>query len=447
MPFKKSETITKKGGYRRLDSVMEMQSAGNWFFKYVTLKDGSTSEWTPGDLPNKNKNDYPPPIGEVTGTIFLESSPGIIYMTSIIGDIIVDTKGPEFVSEDIQYVIINSDRKCSFTINSDTLIDVCQLRISCGDEVLYECARNKTEHIISESISKLSYNKTGNTYVLSFTLDKSYSVEALNENQLEIEVWDIAANKAKYRTKKFWRDLDNDPSTLKPLIIEFIDVEPEDKLISKNIEGKVLVKITNPNDSMWKILPTFDLFNNSIGIIDESSITCYNGDPEKSKLVSPTDPEADKVITLFYITHINKKGNINIETWIDIDNNEIKEFVKNETYADATLGPFVFDDGGRKYKFDSYVPEYLTDETYKAFIKFTEDFLNTSQESLSTGNAISTLEKIARINNFNDPFRTETPLLSEYVKQFNIEVNPNLNEYVYFLDAARTIKDKETDGN
>lgn len=447
MPFKKSETITKKGGYRRLDSVMEMQSAGNWFFKYVTLKDGSTSEWTPGDLPNKNKNDYPPPIGEVTGTIFLESSPGIIYMTSIIGDIIVDTKGPEFVSEDIQYVIINSDRKCSFTINSDTLIDVCQLRISCGDEVLYECTRSNPEHTISESISKLSYNKTGNTYVLSFTLDKGYSVEALNENQLKIEVWDIAANKAEYKTKKFWRDLNNDPSILKPLIIEFIDVEPEDKLISKNIEGKVLVKITNPNDSLWKILPTFDLFNNSIGIIDESSITCYNGDPEKSKLVSPTDPEADKVITLFYITHINKKGNINVEAWIDVDNNEIKEFVKNETYADATLGPFVFDDGGRKYKFDSYVPEYLTDEMYKAFIKFTEDFLNTSQESLSTGNAISTLEKIARINNFNDPFRTETPLLSEYVKQFNIEVNPNLNEYVYFLDAARTIKDKETDGN
>ncbi len=447
MSFKKSETITKKGGYRRLDSVMEMQSAGNWFFKYVTLKDGSTSEWTPGDLPNKNKNDYPPPIGEVTGTIFLESSPGIIYMTSIIGDIIVDTKGPEFVSEDIQYVIINSDRKCSFTINSDTLIDVCQLRISCGDEVLYECTRNNPEHTISESISKLSYNKAGNTYVLSFTLDKNYSVDKLNGNQLEIEVWDIAANKAEYKTKKFWRDLDNDPSTLKPLIIEFIDVEPEDKLISKNIEGKVLVKITNPNDSMWKILPTFDLFNNSIGIIDESSITCYNGDPEKSKLVSPTDPEADKVITLFYITHINKKGNINIAAWIDVDNNEIKEFVKNETCADATLGPFVFDDGGRKYKFDSYVPEYLTDEIYKAFIKFTEDFLNTSQESLSTGNAISTLEKIARINNFNDPFRTETPLLSEYVKQFNIEVNPNLNEYVYFLNAARTIKDKETDGN
>ena len=432
MPFKKSETITKKGGYRRLDSVMEMQSAGNWFFKYVTLKDGSTSEWTPGDLPNKNKNDYPPPIGEVTGTIFLESSPGIIYMTSIIGDIIVDTKGPEFVSEDIQYVIINSDRKCSFTINSDTLIDVCQLRISCGDEVLYECTRSNPEHTISESISKLSYNKTGNTYVLSFTLDKNYSVEALNENQLKIEVWDIAANMAVYTTDGKWDNITfDDDEKIQPLIIEFVDIYPTNMTVQKHIEGKVLVKVTNPNKFLWAYQPTVNLFNDSVGVVDESTLTYHE----------------DQGILIFYITHINKKGSINIEAWIDVDNNEIKEFVKNETYADATLGPFVFDEEGRKYKFDSYVPEYLTDETYKAFIKFTEDFLNTSQESLSTGNAISTLEKIARINNFNDPFRTETPLLSEYVKQFNIEVNPNLNEYVYFLDAARTIKDKETDGN
>lgn len=432
MSFKKSETITKKGGYRRLDSVMEMQSAGNWFFKYVTLKDGSTSEWAPGDQPNKNKNDYPPPIGEVTGTIFLESSPGIIYMTSIIGDIIVDTKGPEFVSEDIQYVIINSDRKCSFTINSDTLIDVCQLRISCGDEVLYECTRSNPEHTISESISKLSYNKTGNTYVLSFTLDKNYSVEALNKNQLKIEVWDIAANMAVYTTDGKWDNITFDDSEkIQPLIIEFVDIYPTNMIVSKNIEGKVLVKVTNPNKFLWAYQPAVNLFNDSVGVVDESTLTYHE----------------DQGMLIFYITHINKKGSINIEAWIDVDNNEIKEFVKNETYADATLGPFVFDEEGRKYKFDSYVPEYLTDEMYKAFIKFTEDFLNTSQESLSTGNAISTLEKIARINNFNDPFRTETPLLSEYVKQFNIEVNPNLNEYVYFLDAARTIKDKETDGN
>ena len=432
MSFKKSETITKEGGYRKFDSVEEMQSASNWFFQYKTLKEGSTTEWAPGDLPNKNKNDYPPPIGEVTGTIFLDSSPGIIYMTSIIGDIIIDTKGPEFVSEDVQYVVIDSNRKCSFTINSDTLIDVCQLSIICGDEVLYKCARNESEHIISESISKLSYNKTGNTYVLSFTLDKSYSVDKLNEDQLQIVVWDIAANKTEYKTDGKWDYITlDDDEKIQHLIIDFIDIYPKNMIVSKNIEGKVLVRVTNPNKFLWAYQPTVNLFNDSIGVIDESTLTYH----------------ADQGVLTFYITHINKKGNINVEAWIDVDNNEIKEFVKNATYADATLGPFVFADEGRKYKFNSYTPEYLTDEIYKAFVKFTEDFLNTSQESLSTGNAVSTLEKIARINNFNDPFRTETPLLSEYVKQFNIEVNPNLNEYVYFLDAARTIKDKETDGN
>lgn len=432
MSFKKSETITKEGGYRKFDSVEEMQSATNWFFKYITYNDGTTEEWIPGHLPNKNKNDYPPPLGEVTGTIFLDSSPGIIYMTSIIGDIIIDTKGPEFVSEDVQYVVIDSNRKCSFTINSDTLIDVCQLRITCGDEVLYECARNKTEHTISENISKLSYNKTGNNYVLSFTLDKSYSVDKLNKNQLKIEVWDIAANKAEYITDGKWDYITlDDDEKIQHLIIDFIDIYPENMIVSKNIEGKVLVRVTNPNKFLWAYQPTVNLFNDSIGVIDESTLTYHE----------------DQGVLTFYITHINKKGNINVEAWIDVDNNEIKEFVKNATYADATLGPFIFADEGRKYKFNSYTPEYLTDEIYKAFVKFTEDFLNTSQESLSTGNAVSTLEKIARINNFNDPFRTETPLLSEYVKQFNIEVNPNLNEYVYFLDAARTIKDKETDGN
>ena len=45
------------------------------------------------------------------------------------------------------------------------------------------------------------------------------------------------------------------------------------------------------------------------------------------------------------------------------------------------------------------------------------------------------LEKIARINNFNDPFRTEPPFLTEYAKQFNITLNPKLDEYMYYLDS------------
>lgn len=460
MAFKKRETIVKEGNSRRFDAIADMQDADFWNFQYITLNNETHTDQTidggtvdDSGLTVKQGGYYPDPRNSwPVGTIFFESTPQVLYMTSSIAEVIIDTEPPEFVGEDVQYLVFDTNRVCKFIIDSDTLLDVCQLKISCGDDILYQCSRkdgiNSLTFIDEDNneqnyITKISCNKNVNQYTLTFTLDKNYSVEALNENQLKIEVWDIAANKAEYTTEKFWHDLDNDPNTLKPLIIEFIDVEPEDKLISKNIEGKVLVKITNPNDSLWKILPTFDLFNNSIGIIDESSITCYNGDPEKSKPVSPTDPETDKVITLFYITNINKKGYIHVEAWIDVDNSDIKELIKNQTYADASLGPFIFADDGRKYKFNSYTPNYLTDDLYKKFVKFSQDFLNTSQTSLSTGNYISTLEKIARINNFMDPFRVEAPLLNEYVKEFNIEVNPNLNEYIYYLNHQKGLtKDK-----
>ena len=75
-----------------------------------------------------------------------------------------------------------------------------------------------------------------------------------------------------------------------------------------------------------------------------------------------------------------------------------------------------------------------TYELYKSFVQYVQDFLNTSQFSLNNGHYISTLEKIARINNFNDPIRIESPLLSEYTKQYNIEVNPVLDKYVYYLN-------------
>lgn len=458
MAFKKTETIKKEGRFRRFSAIPEMQDADYWEFHYITLNtDDPPKDQTiyGGEVDNSGKTEseggkYPDEHGAwPIGTIFLDSSPETLYMTSTIAEVVIDTEPPKFVTEDVQYLVFHSNRVCKFIIDSDTLLDVCQLRISCGEDVLYYCSRKDGVNsltFVNENnnnqnyITNISCNKSVNQYTLTFTLDKSYSVDELNENQLKIEVWDIAANRAEYITTKTWHDLEADPNSLKPLIIEFIEVEPEDRIISKNVEGRVLVKITNPNDSLWTIPPTFDLFNDSIGIIDESTITYYN---EEGKNVSATDTYANKVITLFYVTNINKKGYINVEAWIDVDNSDIKELVKNQTYADASLGPFIFADEGRKYKFNSYTPNYLTDDLYKRFVKFSQDFLNTSQTSLSTGNYISTLEKIARINNFMDPFRVEPPLLNEYVKEFNIEVNPNLNEYIYYLNHQKGLtKDK-----
>lgn len=439
MAFKKNENVIKYGHYRKFSAINDMITADYWQFKYKTLNtDGS--EWYAGqpaskELDNSGKTiseggQYPDPHGEVVGTIFLDSTPESLYLTSEIGDVIIDTEPPVFISEDVQYMVFNSNRVCKFTIESDTLIDVCQLRICCGDDILYSCQR-KEEEIISpeDKIIKLSYNKNKNNYILTFTLLNDYDVDLLNENQLTIEVWDIAGNKAVYKTAKKWYNFNTNPDDLLPLIIEFVTVEPEDKILSRNVEGRVKVRVYNPNIDLWEIQPTVGLFDDSIGYLDETTL----------------DYDPTTGVLTFYITHINKKGYINVEAWIDIDNSDIRAFVKNKTYATASLGPFIYGDEGRKYKFNSYTPTYLNDELYKRFVKHVETFLNTSQESLNTGNAVSTLEKIARINNFNDPQRIETPLLQYYYKQFNIEVNPNLNEYMFYLNHMGQIEHKYED--
>lgn len=419
MPLNKKETYRLEGNDRRFNSIEGLESVDNWYFKYITLNTNG-DEWQEGDEVETDKSKYPPPPGEVIGTIFLDSEPKTVYMRSIISDVVVNTVPPKFVSENVQYLTFNSNRVCKFTINSKVLIDICQLVIKCGDDILYDCERKNDGQTKSSYISDLSYDKTNDTYVLSFTISKKYSIDKLNENQVYIKVWDISGNSAEHMTSSEWFDLKSNPTALKHLIITFEDIEPENKILSKNVEGRVLVKVANPNKSLWPIEPTVNLCDDSIGYLNRETIEY---DPERG-------------IMTFYITDIKQWGNIHVEAWIDVENNDVKALVRRLTYDDEYLYGFICQDEGRKYKFDSYIPKYLNDQLYKDFVKFVELFLNTSQESLSTGNQISTLEKVARINDFNDPFKVEPPYLSEYAKQFNIEVKPNLNEYIQYLNAS-----------
>ena len=429
MAFKRKDSVTQEGGFRRFNAINNMVTADYWQFKYITQDLNGDDQTITGGEVDTNKNNYPPPPGSILGTIFFDASATLIYMNTSIADVIIDTTPPVFVGEDIQYTTFQQDHVCKLTIESDTLIDVCQLVIKNGNTVLYQCLRKDTSQPTPQNISNISYIKSGNTYVLSFTIAKGIE-DNLNTDQITVEVWDIAANKATYTTSGEWKNYKT-PEILQHLIIEFVDVEPKDKIISKNVEGTVVVLVTNPNVELWEIQPTFHLTDSSIGVIDESSI----------REILDTDGNHQGVWT-FNITHIDKKGMIDLEAWIDVANSDIRESVKNQTYAEGILGPFIFADEGRKYKFNTYTPSYLNDDLYKAFVQFTQDFLNTSQESLSTGNSISTLEKIARINNFNDPFRTEPPFLTEYAKQFNITLNPKLDEYMYYLDSIHRQADE-----
>lgn len=406
----------------------------NWVFQYVTLNSNG-QPWQPGDTETDDLSIYP------ERTIFLDSgvdNDGYTTLTSTLENVVIDTDPPKFVAENIQYLTFAADHKCSFVFQSETLLDVAQLAILCGEDTIYYCNRkHQNEQLEIQELEikfddndvrkvpelrNLTLLKNDNNYTLSFALSRYFGDDLLNINQITVIVWDIAGNKTIHTTTGTWKTVDKDNFDMEHLIIDFISIDPESKIIAQNIEGRVKVRIINPNPELWDILPTFRLCDDSIGVIEDASVEY--------------DPTTG--IMTFYVIHINKGGYVTVEAWIDIDNDELKDVMKNSTYAKASLGPWIFGEEGRKYKLMGYVPTYLNDETYNNFVKFVQDFLNTSQKSLSTGNAISTLEKTARINNFNDVFRIEQPLLNYYQKQYNIEINPALENYVYYLKHRET---------
>lgn len=406
----------------------------NWVFQYVTLNSNG-QPWQPGDTETDDLSIYP------ERTIFLDSgvdNDGYTTLTSTLENVVIDTDPPKFVAENIQYLTFAADHKCSFVFQSETLLDVAQLAILCGEDTIYYCNRkHQNEQLEIQELEikfddndvrkvpelrNLTLLKNDNNYTLSFALSRYFGDDLLNINQITVIVWDIAGNKTIHTTTGTWKTVDKDNFDMEHLIIDFISIDPESKIIAQNVEGRVKVRIINPNPELWDIPPTFRLCDDSIGVIEDASVEY--------------DPTTG--IMTFYVIHINKGGYVTVEAWIDIDNDELKDVMKNSTYAKASLGPWIFGEEGRKYKLMGYVPTYLNDETYNNFVKFVQDFLNTSQKSLSTGNAISTLEKTARINNFNDVFRIEQPLLNYYQKQYNIEINPALENYVYYLKHRET---------
>lgn len=434
MALKIENKIEQYGRERRFDSYFDNPGyAGNWYFKYTTLDTDGNDQTETGGTVERDKSKYP------VGTIFFDSSPVTVYLTSTIENIVIDTTPPEFTADKSQYMVFRSDFKCDFTIKSDTPIDIAQLVIANGDTVLYKSLRKNTDITSSGYVKDIAIAKNNDTYRLTFTLDKEYIYDSakdlydtsiLNEGQITVVVWDIAGNMAKYTTDRVWYylDLDDNPF-IKPLIIEFIDINPKDFILSPNVEGKVLVKVTNPNVGLRDIVPTVQLSDESVGFIDRATFTY--------------DPGTG--ILLFYVTNIFSTGMLTVQAWISVDNPELYEKIKTETYAEASIGPFVIEEEGRKYKFWPYVPKYLDDEKYKDFVMFTQKFMNTCHNSLNTGNRISGLEKIARVGYFNDVDRIEYPLLDYLKDEFNFEITPNFVEYLHYMynmPDAKSIKEE-----
>ena len=240
------------GNVRKFDSIEESQLRDkNWYFKYITQNTEGQDQTVYGGEVDENKDNYP------VGTIFFDSTPLSVFLSTTIKNIVIDNVPPEVVGSDIQYMVFESDYKCEVTFKSDSPIDIGQLVIANGNteaDILYKATRKNNLNqsngrIDSEYIKNISIAKSGNLYKLKFTIDKSLDVDKLNANQITVIVWDTSANYVKFTTDHRWYYLkqNGDNPYLTPLIIEFIDVDPQDMIVRDNVEGKTLVKVTNPN--------------------------------------------------------------------------------------------------------------------------------------------------------------------------------------------------------
>lgn len=402
---------------RKFDSNELIESEKNWSFKYTTqnIESIDSDVTIDGGEIDYNKEHYS------KDTIFFDTEPDEIYMYSTVENVVINSIPPEFIKSHVYYTTVLKDHKCEFTFKANSPIDIRQLKINCDDINLYYINRKTEEVESSLYIHDIIINKIGDNYTLSFYISQDKALEEkLNESQLTITVWDITGNWCECKTTGKWVNVDSEEELydLQHLEIIFENYTPENKILLNNIEGEVTVSIYNPNKNFWSIEPIVELDSESLGFIDEST---KSYDPDNGTLS-------------FKIISINTNGDVKINSWLSVDNTEIYEVIRNSTYTSALLGPWLAEDEGRKYNLLRYVPEYMNDEHFYNYIDFVQTFLNTCFTSVDNGKHISVLEKIARINNFNDVQKIEKKYIDEFRKTYNIEVNPNLVDLKEFLE-------------
>lgn len=453
MAIKVTNIVNIKNTVRLFDSIQEdLNRAENWYFEYAALNNDTPKPrdlFAYGGTYNSNKADYADDV------IFFDSKPATAHISSSVENIIVNLIPPELTNTDITSTIISmfpTDFKAKVTVKSEVLLDLCEIGIETTEtkdvdgndaeniDVLKVSRYNKgvpgdesgnEPYATINHIKNLKVNRNGNLYTFTFDLDREYfGSEECSENKFKFTFFDISGNKLEVTTEDSyeWKVIKVEPTedNIKHLIIEFVEVYPENRVLNNHIVGYTKVKVYNPNKELWSFIPHVELGTGSIGVIDNRTLT-YD--------------ESTGTLT-FIIKNINQRGSVIVDAWIDVtkESPDIAPLIKSLTFAEAILKDFIVQDEGRLYKFKPYIPKYMTDDKYGAFVMFTELFLNTSQESLNNGNAISTLEKIARINNFNDIDRIENPLIQYYQSQFNFEVKPNFNDLVTFMSHQQDIK-------
>lgn len=355
---------------------------------------------------------------------------------STISNVYIDTNPPKLKEwNKNSFTSINTNIKTvSLTIEEDSGIDMGCLTIRQADgTILYKSSR-KVPSVSTEFIKaapKLVSNRDLTNWTISFEIE-NLPAELLNENQLVLEVYDIAGNYVEIVCDNEWQDLTLDElSTLDPLRIEFYDKQPKNMIVEAGDTGSVWVDIYNPNKKFRIFDIFFELDESSVGTIDPATI-------------DDSTYEEDGHVK-FQVVGIDECGIVKVNAWLSTElNEEYDAFLKESTYAEAECGPWIVeDDEGRKYHFIPQTPKVVQNADFGEFVNYTELYLNTVYCGLDKNKRISALEKIARINNFNDINAIEEKYLYKYGNEKGNEIDLSIEEVNNFNIVSNDANETE----
>lgn len=423
--MQKNTTYTFDNGSKRLFDA-------DWLLNSTTYTvDGLDAADNSGTL--QNKEDY----GD--DTIFLDADSNInLSIKSKIQNVVIDLKAPEFISdENVEYTAItNMNRNVGIIFYDDVGIVNNYFTIKWNDEIIYDSTGNKSNGIINQ----LSFNDTGKGfYRLNLVINSSITADELNNNSLLFSIYDFAGNEfifdlnaynASIGNENPWSTINIPLSKLKPLVISFTDIQPSDMTID-DTRGTCTVVIYNPNPSLYGFPIKYKLMSDSIGKISGYEI-----------VTNSEYPTAIGYMVKLFITDIDEPGYVRVQSWVDTGYGTTSKEIAKMTLNEGMLEGFCKLEG-RKINLKPYVPNYLKDEDFYDFVQNIELTLNSMYKSLSNKNNISVLEKIARIGDFNDIDKIETPYLGLYKNQYGTELDFDRDTISNIYDGEKTLTDSD----
>ena len=422
-----------------------------------------------------NKRDYDPYINDTApgpqpdDTIYFDSSPGNIKLSSSVKNIVLDYRSPELVSWGGKYTAFKTQEghsgrhtsdiwKAELVFQDDSGIDDGSFAISLNDTIAVKSSRKNSsapywlpevtynQNILEDNRAiKTTFERSaGNSSIYKVTVEidpywlKDEAFQSCNEYisfvEVEISIADIAGNILKCKIPVafvlYLFDTDEVLSNIKTIKLDFIDTYPSNLFIDKDVIGKTSARAYSENTKLHDLgfEVKFGLKSDSVGYL--------SGMTEKYE-------EDGNLTSIQRIDGIDRTGNVKVFAYLEgSDQDEIfcsipaktikveidsslSELVKAATYVEAELGTFISEceDNTRKINIDPFIPSVLRNEEIYGLCKLYEKFLNTMYTPVGSLCRISILEKISRIGKLKDPDSCESKLLPKFFEEHGSELN------------------------